>query len=181
GRRRGPPGGRHVVGHRHRPDVPPGHVRGPVGGRPRYDDWEPERKSKAPIFGAIAAIAVLALVVGLFMAARSGSDSKETPPTPTVTDSGPVSEEPTTEQPEEPTPTRTRTRQNTPPPRTSEPTQEQPTTEVPTDPPTTDTPPSTPTSPGGGTGGTGGTGGPGTGGGDGGTGTGAGGTGTGGG
>ncbi|GAA4375513.1 hypothetical protein GCM10023088_33060 [Actinomadura verrucosospora] len=151
------------------------------GGRPRYDDWEPERKSKAPIFGAIAAIAVLALVVGLFMAARSGSDSKETPPTPTVTDSGPVSEEPTTEQPEEPTPTRTRTRQNTPPPRTSEPTQEQPTTEAPTDPPTTDTPPSTPTSPGGGTGGTGGTGGPGTGGGDGGTGTGAGGTGTGGG
>ncbi|MES9605346.1 protein kinase [Actinomadura sp. NPDC000929] len=151
------------------------------GGRPRYDDWEPERKSKAPIFGAIAAIAVLALVVGLFMAARSGSDSKETPPTPTVTDSGPVSEEPTTEQPEEPTPTRTRTRQNTPPPRTSEPTQEQPTTETPTDPPTTDTPPSTPTSPGGGTGGTGGTGGPGTGGGDGGTGTGAGGTGTGGG
>ncbi|MEV3922937.1 serine/threonine-protein kinase [Actinomadura coerulea] len=148
------------------------------GGRPRYDNWEPERKSKAPIFGAIAAIAVLVLVVGLFMAARSGSDTKETPPTPTVTDSGPVSEEPTTDQPEEPTPTRTRTRQNPPPPRTSEPTREPPTSDTPTDTPTTETPPTTPTSPGGGTGGTGGPGG-GDGGGDGGTGTGAGGTGTG--
>ncbi|WP_329094632.1 serine/threonine protein kinase [Actinomadura citrea] len=155
----------------------------PAGaGRARYDGgWEPERKSKAPIFGAIAAIAVLALVVGLFMASRSGSGDKETPPTPTVSDSGSASEEPTSEEPEQPTPTRTRTRRNTPPPQTSEPTQEPPTSEVPTETPTTETPPSTPTNPGGG-GGTGGTGGTGTGGGNGGGdgGTGAGGAGTGG-
>ncbi|NDU71638.1 protein kinase [Actinomadura sp. DSM 109109] len=134
-------------------------------GRARYDDWEPERKSKAPIIGAVAAIAVLALVVGLFMASRGNDGSPQTPTTPTVTDSGPTSEEPTEEEPEEPLPTRTRTRQNTPPPEPSQPTQEQPTTQTPTEAPTTETPTTTPTTPGGGGNGGGGTGG-GTGGGD---------------
>ncbi|SNR51584.1 serine/threonine-protein kinase [Actinomadura mexicana] len=155
----------------------------PTGaGRARYDNnWEPERKSKAPIFGAIAAIAVLALVVGLFMASRGGDDPADNPATPTISDSGSASEEPTSEKPEEPTPTRTRTRQNTPPPQPSQPTEEPPTSETPTETPTTETPPSTPTNPGGG-GGTGGTGGTGNGGGNGGGdgGTGAGGAGTGG-
>ncbi|NYD46637.1 putative Ser/Thr protein kinase [Actinomadura luteofluorescens] len=153
-------------------------------GRARYDNWEPERKSKAPIFGAVAAIAVLALVVGLFMAAKGGGDgSSNDPATPVVTDSGTVSETPTTEEPEAPAPTRTRTHRNTPPPQTSRPTQEQPTTETPTDTPTTETPSTTPSSPGGGGTGGGGTGGGTGGGGNGGGGdggTGAGGTGTGG-
>jgi predicted Ser/Thr protein kinase len=133
---------------------------GPPTGAARggYNDWEPERKSKWPIFGAVAAIAVLALVVGLFMAAQGGKDDDGTPP-PAVTDSGSVSESPTSEEPEAPTPTRTRTRENTPPPRTSEPTQEPPTSRPPTtDTPTTEPPPTTPTAPSTGTGG-GGTGG----------------------
>ncbi|WP_149260835.1 serine/threonine-protein kinase [Actinomadura sp. K4S16] len=149
---------------------------GPPTGAPRggYNDWEPERKSKWPIFGAIAAIAVLALVVGLFMATQGNKDDSGGTPTPAVTDSGSVSESPTSEEPEAPTPTRTKTRENTPPPRTSEPPSETPTSETPTETPTSDTPTTTPTSPTGGTGGGGG--GAGGGGGDG-TGTGAGGTG----
>ncbi|MEO3822563.1 serine/threonine-protein kinase [Actinomadura sp. B10D3] len=128
-----------------RPPVPPGR-----GTHRRYDDWEPERKSRWPIVAAVAAIAVLALVVGVFAATRGGDDSK-TPATPTVSDSPTVSEPPTEEEPEEPTPTRTRTRRNTPPPQTSAPTQEPPTTEEPpTTPPTTEEPTTTPPTGGGG-------------------------------
>ncbi|MFG2091474.1 MULTISPECIES: serine/threonine-protein kinase [unclassified Spirillospora] len=127
------------------------------GGRGRRDDWEPEPKSKWPIFAAVAAIAALALVVGLFMANR-GDDSPTAPVTPSVTDSSSVEETPTEEEDDDPTPTRTRTRETTPPPRTSFPTQEPPTTDTPTDTPTTTTPTDTPTG-GGGGGGDGGDGG----------------------
>ncbi|MFD0540759.1 serine/threonine-protein kinase [Actinomadura luteofluorescens] len=190
-RRRRDDGGRHPAGPRRASRRAPRLHRDPPAAGPqtgayraRYDNWEPERKSKAPIFGAVAAIAVLALVVGLFMAAKGGGDgSSNDPATPVVTDSGTVSETPTTEEPEAPAPTRTRTHRNTPPPQTSRPTQEQPTTETPTDTPTTETPSTTPSSPGGGGTGGGGTGGGTGGGGNGGGGdggTGAGGTGTGG-
>ncbi|MGP4023845.1 serine/threonine-protein kinase [Actinomadura sp. 3N407] len=125
------------------------------GGRGRHDDWEPERKSKWPMFAAAAAIAALALVVGLFMANR-GDNSPNAPVTPSVTDSATVEETPTDDETEEPTPTPTQTRENTPPPQTSFPTQDPPTTDTPTDPPTTSTPTDTPTGGGGGGGGTGG-------------------------
>jgi hypothetical protein len=140
--------------------------------RARYDDWEPERKSKMPIVAAVAAILVLALVVGVYAATRGGNDSPNAPVSPSVTDSGTVSETPTSEEPEEPTPTRTRTRQNTPPPRTTEPTTAPPTSEPPTsEPPTSEPPTSGPPTTGGGGGGgdddggtgAGGGGGPGTG------------------
>ncbi|WP_433467377.1 serine/threonine-protein kinase [Spirillospora sp. CA-128828] len=152
------PGGgtRRVAPRDYTGDLPPARPMGGAG-RSRYDDWEPERKSKWPIFAAVAAIAVLALVVGVFMATR-GSNSPNTPSTPSVTDSAPTSEEPTSETPtEEPAPTRTRTRQNTPPPQTSTPTEE-PTTETPTEEPTTETPTEEPSTPDGGDGGDGGTG-----------------------
>ncbi|NKZ03904.1 serine/threonine-protein kinase [Actinomadura latina] len=126
--------------------------------RARYDDWEPERKSRWPIVAAVAAIAVLALVVGVFAATRGGDSPSNPPTTPAVTDSGTVSEQPTTEEPTQPTPTRTRTPRSTPPPRTTEPTTEPPTSEPPTStPPTSEPPTSTPpTSGGGGAGGGGG-------------------------
>jgi predicted Ser/Thr protein kinase len=138
--------------------LPPARGPGGPGGPPRgrYDDWEPERKSKWPIVAAVAAIAVLALVVGVFAATRGG-DSPNTPVSPSVTDSGSVSEEPTSEEPEQPTPTRTRTHRSTPPPETSAPTQEPPTSDTPTqEPPTSETPTNTPTTGGGGGGGAGG-------------------------
>ncbi|MFA1541310.1 serine/threonine-protein kinase [Actinomadura monticuli] len=147
----------------------------PAGaGRARYDDWEPERKSRWPIVAAVAAIAVLALVVGVFAATRGGDSPSDSPTTPAVTDSGTVSETPTSEEPVQPTPTRTRTRTNTPPPtRTTEPTTAPPTTSEPTTaPPTTSVPTTEPPTTGGGgggdgggAGGTGGGGGPGSGGG----------------
>ncbi|RKS71952.1 serine/threonine protein kinase [Actinomadura pelletieri DSM 43383] len=141
-----PPGGatRRVSPAEYTGQVPPA---GPPhgAGRARYDDWEPERKSKLPIFVAIAAIVVLAVVVGVAMANR-GDNSPTTPVSPSVTDSETVSESPTTEEEEEPTPTPTRTRQNTPPPDTDTPT---PPTQDETPPPDTDTPtpPTTPTTP----------------------------------
>ncbi|NVI87933.1 serine/threonine-protein kinase, partial [Actinomadura sp. BRA 177] len=137
-------------------NLPP--ARPPYGAeRARYDDWEPERKSKWPIVAAVAAIAVLAIVVGVYAATRGGGGSPSTPTTPSVTDSATVSETPTSEEPEQPTPTRTRTRQNTPPPQTSEPTTAPPTTSEPTtEPPTTSEPTTEPPTTGGGGGGGGG-------------------------
>ncbi|TDC81980.1 serine/threonine-protein kinase [Actinomadura sp. 7K507] len=159
------------------PPAQPPYGAGGGAGRGRYDEWEPERKSKWPIVAAIAGIVAVAVVVGLFMSTRGG-DSPNSPVTPSVTDSASVEETPTDEETEqEPTPTRTRTRENTPPPQTSFPTQD-PTTPPPDDPPTTtpDDPPTTtpddppPTGDGGGGGGPGGGGGggggPGGGGGD---------------
>ncbi|TDC54919.1 serine/threonine protein kinase [Actinomadura sp. KC345] len=173
----GPPGGatRPVAPRDYTGNLPParppyGGPGGPGGGRGRYDDWEPERKSKWPIVAAVAGIFALALVVGLFMANR-GSDSPDSPVSPTVTDSSSVEETPTEEETEqEPTPTRTRTREDTPEPQPTFPTQE-PEPTFPDDPPTTpDDPPTTPDDPptdgdGGGGGGGGGTGGGGGGGG----------------
>ncbi|MFA1545066.1 serine/threonine-protein kinase [Actinomadura chokoriensis] len=148
-------------------NIPPAGGPPPGAGRARYDDWQPERKSKWPIFAAVAALAVLALVVGVFAATRGGDGPSTPPTTPAVTDSGTVSETPTSEEPTEPTPTRTRTRRSTPPPpATSEPPTEPPaTSEPPTEPPTTSTPPTEPPTTGGGGGGGGGDGGTGAGGG----------------
>lgn len=153
----GPPGGatRRVSPAEFTGDLPP--ARPPYGGPPpragRYDDWEPERKSKWPVFAAVAAIAALALVVGLFMANRKG-DSPETPGVPSVTDSSSVEETPTDDDDDddEPAPTRTRTREQPPPPPTRIPTT-RPTTELPTQVPTTEVPTPTPPTGGGGGGG----------------------------
>jgi hypothetical protein len=151
----GPGGGtRRVSPSEYTGDLPPA---GPPYGadRARYGDWEPERKSKWPIVAAVAAILVLALVVGVYAATRGGDESPNAPVTPSVTDSGTVSEAPTTEEPEQPTPTRTRTRQTAPPPRTSEPTRQPTTSAPPTNEPTTSAPPTSgpPTTGGGGGGG----------------------------
>ncbi|CNF91123.1 Ser/Thr protein kinase [Mycobacterium tuberculosis] len=148
----GPPGGtRRVSPVDYTGNLPPA---GPPYGaeRARYDDWEPERKSKMPIVAAVAAILLLALIVGVYAATRGGGGSPSTPVSPSVTDSGTVSETPTSEEPEQPTPTRTRTRQNTPPPRTTEPTTAPPTTAPPTSEPPTSRPPTSgpPTTGGGG-------------------------------
>ncbi|MFI0410983.1 serine/threonine-protein kinase [Actinomadura sp. 3N508] len=120
----------------------------PGARRSRYDDWEPERKSRWPIVAAVAAILVLALVVGVYAASRGGNDPSS-PVSPTVTDSGSVSEEPTTEEEDTPTPTRTRTRENTPPPDTDTPTptptDDNTATSTPTDDETSTTPTPTPT------------------------------------
>ncbi|MGI5326621.1 protein kinase domain-containing protein [Actinomadura nitritigenes] len=138
-----------------------------------YDDFEPERRSKWPIFAGIAAIAVLALVVGLFMANRGGDDTPGTGTSPSVSDSASTSDSPTEEQPtkEQPTYTRPTRPTHTAPTRipTSEaPTSEAPTSEAPTsEAPTSHTPTTNPTHTSGGGGGDGG-------GGDGGTGSGAG-------
>jgi predicted Ser/Thr protein kinase len=168
----GPAGGtRRVSPSEYTGSLPPA---GPPRGaaRARYDDWEPERKSKWPIVAAVAAIAVLALVVGVYAATRGDDGSPNTPTTPSVTDSAEVSETPTSEEPEEPTPTRTRTRRTTPPPQTSEPVTEEPTSEPPTsEPPTSEPPTSGPPTTGGGGGGGGDDGGTGGGGGGGGPGS----------
>ena len=132
-----------------------------------YDDFEPERRSKWPIFAGIAAIAVLALVVGLFMADRGGGDTPGTGSSPTVSDSASASDTPTEDQPtqEQPTYTRPTRPTHTVPTRvpTSEaPTSEAPTSEAPTsEAPTSHTPTTNPThtSGGGDGGGTGGGGG----------------------
>ncbi|TDC67874.1 serine/threonine protein kinase [Actinomadura sp. GC306] len=183
----GPPGGatRRVSPADYTGNIPPArppYGGGPTGpGRGRYDDWEPERKSKLPIFAAVAAIAALALVVGLFMATR-GNDSPDTPLTPSVTDSSSVEETPTEEEDDEPTELPTRRPETSAPPRTQIPTRVPTTPNIPTQDPTTSAPTDPPTGgdddDDGGTGG--GTGGGGTGGGGGG-GTGGGGAGTGGG
>ncbi|MEU9018358.1 protein kinase [Actinomadura sp. NPDC048394] len=130
-----------------------------------YDDFEPERRSKWPIFAGIAAIAVLALVVGLFMANRGDNESPNPGSSPTVSDStsasdSPTSEEPTTERPTYTRPTRPTHTAPTRIPTTEAPTSEPPTSEPPTsEPPTSHTPTTNPThTSGGGTGG-GGTGG----------------------
>jgi serine/threonine protein kinase len=130
-----------------------------------YDDFEPERRSKWPIFAGIAAIAVLALVVGLFMANRGNNESPNPGSSPTVSDStsasdSPTSEEPTTERPTYTRPTRPTHTAPTRIPTTEPPTSEPPTSEPPTsEPPTSHTPTTNPThTSGGGTGG-GGTGG----------------------
>ncbi|GAA0569539.1 serine/threonine-protein kinase [Actinomadura livida] len=174
----GAPGGatRRVSPAQYTGDLPPArppYGGGPGAGRSGYDDWEPERKSKWPVFAAVAAIAALALVVGIFMATR-GNDSPNSPVTPSVTDSSSVEETPTEEEDDEPTQAPTRTRENTPPPRTQLPTRVPPTTDLPTEePPTTSTPTDPPT--GGDDDDDGGTGGGGTGGGTGGGGAGGGG------
>ncbi len=66
-------------------NLPP--ARPPYGAeRARYDDWEPERKSKWPIVAAVAAIAVLAIVVGVYAATRGGAARRARPrrrPSPT--------------------------------------------------------------------------------------------------
>ncbi|MBD2896419.1 serine/threonine-protein kinase [Spirillospora sp. NPDC000708] len=124
-----------------------------------YDDFEPERRSKWPIFAGIAAIAVLALVVGLFMANRGGDDTPGTGTSPTVSDSSSVSDSPTEDQPTQDQPTYTRpTRpRHTAPTRlpTSEaPTSEAPTSEAPTsEAPTSHSPTTNPTHTSGGGGG----------------------------
>jgi hypothetical protein len=130
-----------------------------------YDDFEPERRSKWPIFAGIAAIAVLALVVGLFMANRGNNESPNPGSSPTVSDStsasdSPTSEEPTTERPTYTRPTRPTHTAPTRIPTSEPPTSEPPTSEPPTsEPPTSHTPTTNPThTSGGGTGG-GGTGG----------------------
>ncbi|WP_165964210.1 serine/threonine-protein kinase, partial [Actinomadura sp. KC216] len=115
----------------------------PGARRPRHDDWEPERKSKWPIVAAVAAILVLAMVVGVYAATRGGNDPSS-PVSPSVTDSGSVSEAPTTEEETEPTPTRTRTRENTPPPDTDTPTSTPTDDDTPTSTPTDDDTPTTP-------------------------------------
>ncbi|WP_067455665.1 serine/threonine-protein kinase [Actinomadura macra] len=138
----------------------------PYGGRTRgtgYDGFEPERKSKLPIIAAVAAIAVLALVVGLFMANRNNNDPT-TPVSPSVSESESASETPSEEQSQEPEPTRSRTRRpdtQSPTTPTTEPTTPDTTpTSEPTDTPTPPTTPATtPTSGGGGGGGGGGDGG----------------------
>ncbi|WP_433149028.1 protein kinase domain-containing protein [Actinomadura nitritigenes] len=124
-----------------------------------YDDFEPERRSKWPIFAGIAAIAVLALVVGLFMANRGGDDTPGTGTSPTVSDSSSVSDSPTEDQPtqDQPTYTRpTRPRHTTPTrlPTSEAPTSEAPTSEAPTsEAPTSHSPTTNPTHTSGGGGG----------------------------
>ncbi|MBO2458610.1 serine/threonine protein kinase [Actinomadura violacea] len=111
-----------------------------------YDDFEPERRSKWPIFAGVAAIAVLALVVGLFMANRGNNDSPGTGgSSPAISDSGSPSSTRTQDDTEQPTQQPTRTRPHFPKPTTHIPTQE-PTTPIPsTEPSTPDTPTTQPT------------------------------------
>ncbi|TDD77805.1 serine/threonine-protein kinase [Actinomadura rubrisoli] len=129
----------------------------PYGARTRgtgYGDFEPERKSKWPIFAAILAIAALALVVGLFMANRSSNDPSS-PVSPSVSDSESPSESPSDEE-TEPEPTRSHTRRPSPTPSTRQPTRE-PTRSPPrSSPPPSKTPSDEPTDPDGGTGNNGG-------------------------
>ncbi|WP_067477078.1 serine/threonine protein kinase [Actinomadura hibisca] len=122
------------------------------GGHRRY---EPERNSsKWPIVAAVAAIVVLALVVGLVMATRGDkTPAGEESPAPTNSSVSTEDEEPgqeTSEAPETPretTPRRTQpTRPRTTPPST------QPETETPTQ-PEPSTPPTRPSAPSPGTGG----------------------------
>lgn len=132
-------------------------------GRGRRDGWEPEHKSRWPVLAAVAAIAALALVVGVFLATRDDGPPAR-PAAPSVSDSGTASETPTNEESDEPAPAPTRTRRYTPP-TSREPTITPPTSREPTTtPPTSSAPPTTlpSTGTGGGDGG-GGTGGGGTG------------------
>jgi serine/threonine protein kinase len=125
-----------------------------------YDDFEPERRSKWPIFAGIAAIAVLALVVGLFMANRGNNDSPNPGSSPTVSDSTSASDSPTTDEPTTEAPTHIRPTRPTRLPTSHIPTSEAPTSEAPTseaptsEAPTSHSPTTNPThTSGGGTGG----------------------------
>ncbi|MFB4304009.1 protein kinase [Actinomadura sp. NTSP31] len=157
----GPPGGRtqRVSPASYTGTLPPVQQPPYQGGRHTgYDDFEPQRRSKWPIFAAVAAIAVLALVVGLYMANRGNDETPNPGSSPTVSDSATTSDSPTEEEPTQETPTTPRTHRPTQLPTrlpTSEaPTRETPTSEAPTsEAPTSHSPTANPTNTAGGGGG----------------------------
>ncbi|MFC9972659.1 serine/threonine-protein kinase [Spirillospora sp. NPDC127200] len=129
----------------------------PGGGGGGHRRYEPERgSSKWPIVAAVAAIVVLALVVGLVMATRGdNTPAGENSPAPTESSATTEDDDSGSETTEAPPPSReTPTRRQTPTrPRTSAPTT-QPETEAPptTDPETTPPRSTTPPTGGGGNG-----------------------------